>query len=331
MLPVRNGAPTLPAALASLAAQTESNWELVAVNDGSSDGTAELLEATARQDGRIRVIHIAEAGIVSALNLGLGQARSPLIARLDADDVAHPRRLDRQCAFLERHPEIGLVSCLVEFGGTSEANAGYRRHVDWINGQCGPEQIRRARFVESPLAHPSVMFRRDVVTAHGGYADGAFPEDYELWLRWLDAGVKMAKVEETLLTWTDGPHRLSRVSARYSIDAFYQIKARYLARWIRRELPADRPVWIWGAGRVTRKRVQWLLGEGILPAGWIDIDPKKIGGQHADRPVCAPEALLEGRRPFVLAYVGTWEAREIIAGWLKRHAFVEESDYFLCA
>ncbi len=331
VLPVRNAVVTLPAALASLAAQTEPNWELLVVNDGSTDGTADLLEAAARQDRRIRVFHTAAVGIVSALNLGLEQARSALIARHDADDVAHAERLERQCAFLDCRPEIGLVSCLVDFGGVNEANAGYRRHVDWINGQRRPEEIRRARFIESPLAHPSVLFRRDLVAAHGGYVDGAFPEDYELWLRWLDAGVKMSKVEEKLLTWMDGPHRLSRVCPRYSIEAFYRVKARYLARWLRRELPVDRPVWIWGAGRVTRTRVRWLLDEGIQPAGWIDIDRNKIGGTHANRPVCAPEVLLTGRRPFVLAYVGTWEAREIIAAWLQRHGFAEESDYFLCA
>lgn len=337
VLPVRNGASHLPAALDSLRAQTEPAWELIAVNDGSTDHTGEVLEAARQMDPRIRVLHTAPDGIVSALNRGLAEARAPWIARMDADDVAHPRRLEKQGAFLEAHPEIGLVSCQVAFGGDGARAGGYQRHVGWLNTLLSPHEIQQARFIESPLAHPTVVFRRDIPAALGAYRDGDFPEDYELWLRWLEAGVRMAKVPEVLLTWTDSPQRLSRTCRRYSVAAFYRIKAFYLARWLRTHLPDDRPVWIWGAGRVTRTRARPLWDEGIRPAGWIDIDARKIGRTHAGGPVRPPESLLarttaaSARRPFVLVYVGNWEAREIIGGWLDRHGFRPEDDYLLCA
>ncbi len=328
---MRNAAPTLLRALDSLAAQTEQRWELVAINDGSTDESAAQLDDAARKDPRIRVIHTGPDGIVSALNRGLAAARTPLVARHDADDFAHRERLLRQCEYLDRHPDVGLVSCLVDFGEGAERGGGYRRHVDWLNQCRSPDAIRRGRFVEAPFAHPSVVFRRALVEQHGGYQEGDFPEDYDLWLRWLEAGVKMAKVEETLLHWVDSPARLSRISPRYAVPAFYRLKARYLARWLAQTIPRDRPLWIWGAGRVTRTRVQWLLDEGIQPAGWIDIDPRKIGRVHAGRPVCAPGAMPPNPRPFVLAYVGSWDARSIIGDWLERHGYREEADYLHCA
>ena len=337
VLPVRNGGRSLPAALASIQAQSDPNWELIVVDDGSTDDTPARLRAAARHDPRIRVFTLAPSGIVAALTLGLAKARAPLIARLDSDDVAHARRLELQGAFLESHPHIGLDSCRVEFGGDERAAGGYRRHVEWLNTVMAPNEIWRSRFIESPLAHPSVVFRRELVTQFGGYREGDFPEDYELWLRWLEAGVVMAKVPETLLTWNDSSARLSRTCPRYSVEAFYRLKARYLSRWLRKQLPASRPVWIWGAGRVTRTRVRWLLDHGVDPAGWIDIDPRKVGRTHAGRPVRAPESLrsfsseTQGRRPFVLVYVGSWEAREIITAWLKENGFGEETDYLVCA
>jgi glycosyltransferase involved in cell wall biosynthesis len=330
VLPVRNGAGTLPAAIASILGQTEPDWELVVINDGSTDGTSALVTTVAKKDPRVRALTIPPSGIVAALNTGLAQARAPLIARMDADDVAHPRRLQCQCDYLKAHPEIGLVSCLVEFRSTTAAAGGYERHVAWLNGVVSPEQIRRQRFIESPMAHPSVTFRRTVVEKHGAYAEGDFPEDYELWLRWLEAGVAMAKVPETLLTWNDDSSRLSRTCPRYSTNAFYRTKARYLARFLK-AASSGRPVWLWGAGRVTRRRAEWLLKEGGSFAGWIDIDPRKIGKRHAGLRVCSPESLRSSPRPFVLAYVGSWDARDIIATWLERNGFREERDYLLCA
>ena len=330
VLPVRNGASTLPAALASIRAQSERRWELIVVDDGSTDDTGKILAAQAKQDPRIRIFTTAAAGIVRALNFGLAQARAPLIARMDADDLCHPHRLEKQCEYLQSHPEIGLVSCLVEFRSTSPAAGGYERHVKWLNTVISSHEIHRQRFIESPFAHPSVMFRASIAQQHGTYGEGDFPEDYELWLRWLDAGVAMAKVPETLLTWIDGPRRLSRHCARYSVEAFYRVKARYLARLVASDR-SGRLIWIWGAGRVTRRRAEWLLKEGVSCAGWIDIDPRKIGKTHAGLRVCPRESLLSSPRPFVLAYVGSWDAREIIADWLEQNGFAEGKDYLLCA
>jgi glycosyltransferase involved in cell wall biosynthesis len=311
-MPVRDAARTLPAALDSVLAQSESAWELIAVDDHSGDDSPEILAAYARRDRRVRVIAAPRDGIVAALNAGLAAARGALIARMDADDVCHPDRLRQQRARLEARPHVGLVGCCVEFGGDPVRAAGYARHVEWTNGLLTHEQIAIARFVESPFAHPSVMFRRTVLTRYGGYAEGDFPEDYELWLRWLDAGVRMEKLADRLLVWNDHPERLSRRDARYADEAFYRLKARYLAPWLARNNRHHPRVVVWGAGRLARRRIRYLEAEGIVVSGYIDIDPAKIGRPIAGRPVNDAAALPAPGTAFIVSYVSSAGAREQI-------------------
>jgi glycosyltransferase involved in cell wall biosynthesis len=331
VLPVRNGAATLPAVLNDLRAQTLRRWELVAVDDGSTDGTVELLRNAARGDDRILLHAQPSRGIVAALQHGCAVARGKFIARMDADDAMTPDRLARQAEFLEAHPAIGLVSCRVAFGGDARAQAGYAAHVAWLNTLRTPERIALRRFIEAPVAHPSVMFRRELLVRHGGYADGDFPEDYELWLRWLDAGVRFAKVDAELVRWNDPPHRLSRTDPRYRPEAFYRLKCEYLARWLGKHVASERAVWLWGAGRVTRQRFCALEEAGVRLAGFVDVDRKKWGRQRDGRPVVGPDNLPPRGVAFILAGVGTRGARELIAAELERRGWIEGTDFLLAA
>jgi glycosyltransferase involved in cell wall biosynthesis len=331
LLPVFNAAAATRRAIESIRRQSLRQWELIVVDDGSTDQTPKALRRIAAIEPRLRVLTIAHGGIVTALNTGLAAARAPLVARMDADDEAHPDRLAAQAGLLHERPEVGLAGCLVEFGGDRQRQAGYAQHVDWINSLLSPEEIKLNRFVESPFAHPSVMFRRALVRQHGAYRDGQFPEDYELWLRWIEAGVVTAKVPRVLLTWNDPPNRLSRVDPRYDPEAFYRCKAGYLARWLRRHVEPHRRLFVWGAGRPTRRRAELLVGHGVSIAGYIDIDPRKIGRELAGRPVLGPERIPSPAGCFVLGYVAKRQARELTRAHLIRLGFVEGRDFLMAA
>ncbi len=358
VLPVRNAAATIARAISSVQAQTFSDWELIVVDDGSTDGTREILRELARNESRMQLIEQGCAGVAQASNAGVAVARSELIARMDADDESLPERLAVQSDFL-RAPEnrgVGVVGSLVEFGGDRAASAGYALHVDWTNALVSPEAISMNRFVESPLVNPSVMFRRELVARHGGWSDGDFPEDYELWVRWLDAGVRMAKVPRVLLTWHDSPSRLTRTDARYAPDRFFQMKAEWIAREVKRvlslapltskvgklgvhnglavsEFRPDRKIFVWGAGRYTRKRAAHLLAQGLAIAGYIDVDAKKIGRGLGGTgvPVLGEDALPEPGEIFVLSYVSTRGARDYNRGKLIARGYVEGRDFLMCA
>lgn len=331
VLPAWNAAATVGAAVASVQAQTLDGWELIAVDDGSTDDTAEAVRRAASGDPRVRLVRIDHGGIVAALQAGIATARAPYIARIDADDVMFPERLAVQAALLDARPGVGLVSCRVEFGGDRAAARGYAMHVDWINSLVEPEAMARARFIESPVAHPSVMLRRGLVDRHGGYASGDFPEDYELWLRWMEAGVVFAKVPDVLLRWNDPPARLSRCDPRYREAAFYACKCGYLARWLRAHVAPGRAILLWGAGRVTRRRFAALATHGVTLAGFVDIDARKVGRRLGGVPVLAPEEIPPRESCFVVAGVGVRGARELIRATLEAQRRVEGEDYIVAA
>lgn len=328
VLPVYNAEATLARAIASLQAQTDPDFELIAVDDGSTDGSAAILRGLAEADPRIRVLTRSHEGIVAALNAGLAAARAPYVARMDADDESHPSRLAAQRAMLDADPGLGVASCLVAHPAP-EAAAGYAHHVAWLNRVVTAEDVERERFVEAPLAHPSAMFRRELVARHGGYRDGDFPEDYELWLRWLEAGVRMAKAQEVLLTWHDPPGRLSRTHPRYDVEAFYRLKAGYLARWLAAHNPHHPAITVWGSGKTSRRRAALLEAHGVRIRGYIDVDPaRRVSGSL---PITHYLDVTDPRRGFIVAYVSRRDAHEVIRGQLLAHGFVEGRDFIFAA
>ncbi|MCB1019257.1 MAG: glycosyltransferase family 2 protein, partial [Acidobacteria bacterium] len=144
-------------------------------------------------------------------------------------------------------------------------------------------------------------------------------------------GVRMAKVDEPLLRWRDRPDRLTRTDARYSTEAFFRAKAPYLARWLAQRNPHHPRTIIWGAGRVTRRRLAPLLDAGLDVRAWVDIDPNKIGWKIDGVPVIAPNQLPPPGEAFVLAAVGKRGARALIEAELARQGYQLERDCLFCA
>lgn len=327
LLPFYNAESTLLAAIESILWQTYDAFELVLVNNGSTDQSRLIAQHLVEQDSRITLINEEERGIVPALNTGLAYIQTPYIARMDADDVMLPTRLEKQVTCLDNQPRVDLVSCLVHHQSYSENPLGYQKYVEWINTLVTPEALALNRFVESPLAHPSVMFRRSAIEKWGKYQQGDFPEDYELWLRWLQGGAILAKVAEPLMIWNDAPTRLSRNDSRYLPKEFYQTKAHYLAQWLQVHNQLHPRVWIWGAGKLSRKRARMLAPLGIQIQGFFDVEDHQrldVPCLHYSKVPAAPGTV------FIISYVGNWGAREEIKQYLL-HLNYEEGKHFILA
>lgn len=329
LLPCYNAAGTLDEALESLACQSLQDFEVVAVDDGSSDATPDILRRWAARDQRVRPLFLEHAGLVAALNAGLKAARAPLVARMDSDDRSLPRRLERQSEFLQTHPETALVSCQVAAFPAGQVRRGFELYLEWLNGLLSDEQIRREIFVESPLPHPSVMIRRAWLEQSGGYQEHGWPEDYELWLRLYLRGARFAKLPEVLLEWREHAQRLTRTDSRYSLENFIRLKAAYL---VQGPLAERQAVLIWGAGMQGRRLGRQLQRLGAPLAAFVDIDPRKIGGTRRGLPILSPEALLDwwrqAPRPVVLAAVGARGARHLIRQRLQAIGLREGQDWW---
>lgn len=328
VLPVWNAEATIARAVDSVLSQTHSNLELIVVNDGSTDNTNEILSAIAARDHRLRIVNITHAGVAEAFNAGLREAKGKYIARIDADDQMHPERIEKQAKYLDEHTDIGVVSSLVSYGGDRKTQEGYALHVDWINTLITPEEIALNRFAESPVCNPSVMFRKELVEKFDAARSGDFPEDYEMWLRWMDAGVSFAKIEEVLFTWNDLPSRLTRNDPRYSSDAFDKAKSSYLIKFLQ-NYSNSKPLYLCGAGRVTRKKAIALLQSGLHLGGYIDIDPGKIGKWYDGLRVHSLDEFKTPQAGYILSFVGNRGAGVQIRQILLKRNFTEGSDFLI--
>jgi glycosyltransferase involved in cell wall biosynthesis len=326
VLPYRNAALTIDECLQSIREQSFGDFELLAINDHSCDTTEQRVKLYQQQDDRLRCLSAPHKGLVAALNFGIDNARGTYIARMDADDRMWPDRLRQQVCALDSNRDWSLVASQVRLFPENLVKAGYREYIRWQNQCLTPADIEADIYRESPFAHPSVTFRKTEVVELGGYRDGDFPEDYDLWLRMFQSGLRMAKLPEVLLDWRESPGRLSRTDPRYAQREFDRLRAHYLAMDPR--LQTDRSIVIWGAGRKTRLRCRPLLEKGFLPAAWIDIDPAKIGNIILHAPVMAPDWLQQQEpKPLVLIYVRNHGAHEEIAAFLENSAYRRGRDY----
>lgn len=327
LLPAYDAGATLAAALRSVQRQSEQDFECLVVDDGSADDTAAIARQFSREDSRFRVLERPHAGIVAALNAGLAACSGELVARMDADDLMQGRRLEKQRAALAADATLAGVGCSVRFFPRRAMTDGLRSYENWLRAIERPEDVEREAFVECPLAHPTLMLRREVLQRFG-YRDVDWPEDYDLVLRLLSAQQRLGSVPERLLHWRDGAGRLSRRSARYSIAAFTQCKAEYLASGF---LADSERYLLWGYGHTGKALAAALAQRGKHPAAIIELHPGRLGQLIRGVRVLPPEQLpVQERRPLLVSVAGLTPRSEIRAA-LARMSFVEGRDFVCCA
>ena len=202
---VYNNAPYVGEAIDSILSQSLGDFEFVIVNDGSTDGSGDVIDARARTDPRIRVIHQENRGFVASLNRLFGEARAPWIARMDGDDVSLPDRLARQMAFIAENPGHAVVGCdayLIGPDGERLAKEG--------GAKPSSHEAIHANLESGPLInHNAAMIAREPVLALGGYRPAyRHCEDYDLWLRLIDTG-RFANIAEELVAYRVYPGQVS--------------------------------------------------------------------------------------------------------------------------
>jgi glycosyltransferase involved in cell wall biosynthesis len=330
ILPVRNARRWLAQAVRSILAQSIEDLELIVVDDHSEDGGIERLP---RDDPRLRLLRSPGRGVSDAFNHGFSLARGRFIARMDADDIALPRRLETQLRYLSDHPEVDICGACVEIfldgqdcGGRPAG--GNRRYEAWLNACRTPDAIRRELFIESPIPNPTAVFRRGALRRLGGYTDPAWPEDYDLFLRADRRGMRMGKPSGVLLRWRDHQDRLTRSDPRYARDLFQAAKAHHLARGRLRALDS---VVIWGAGPGGRLMHDLLRAEGVAVSGFLDVHPRRIGGEKRGLPVWPIDHVVGVGDRFVLVAVGSAGARPRIKRFLEQRGREEGRDFLLVA
>ena len=235
LLPVYNARAHVAEAVASILVQSHAEFELLAIDDGSTDGSGEYLDSV--EDPRVRVIHQENAGLVETLNRGIGEARYEFVARMDADDVSAGERLWQQSAVLAARPELAAI------GSCYEVITETGQHVGDVHVPADSTYLNRQLYFRNVLPHGGMMFRKTAVQDVGGYrAVGA--EDYDLWAR-LAVAHGLGSVAQPLYRYRITGSGLSQTAGghRQYEDG---------RRRVRADLHSQHPLWLpssWGLAR----------------------------------------------------------------------------------
>ncbi len=325
VIAIRNAESTLSEALSSILQQSLPPREILAVLNGCSDASSRIVSDFAAQDRRIRILESAPSGgVAEAARLGCQEASCPLIARMDADDVAHEERLMEQCALLlEKEADLvtSHIRCLDSRG------AGLERFVSWANGLTRPEDFRRERFVESPVIQPGVLMTREAYFAAGEYRVQRGPEDYDLWLRMLANGARFFQARKAVVDWRDSPTRLTRSHEDYSEIEMTTTKATYLAKM---ERVRRSGVLLAGSGPIGRRLAKLLVERKVLVHGFFDVAPRKIGKTALGFPIWGPGDLGEVHREATLLGCVGRGGRERVREMARSAGYYEGEDFFAC-
>ena len=312
-----NAAATLDETLQTLQAQTMDDFEVVAVDDGSTDATRQILTNWQKSFPSLRLISAPHRGLIPALNEGLGLCRGALVARMDADDLAHPQRLEKQAQLLQRQPDISVVGSLVKTFPREDVGQGLRIYEDWLNQLVHHDDIAREIFIESPLANPSAMVRRQEILDLGGYCEHGWPEDYDLWLRALNG---------------HGDGDGDGDGDNDGDVGFLRAKAFYLSQG---PLHEPRDLLVWGAGKTGRRLSKHLIRGGFRPRAFVDIATAKIGKTLRGIPIIGaadlPALWHQLEHPLLLIAVASRGARALIRTELARLQLVETRDFWCVA
>lgn len=324
VLPVRNGGKFLNEAVGSILSQVFENLELLLIDDRSTDDAISALD---KSDRRLKVFTCKGRGVVDAFNTGFELARGEFVARMDADDISQPERIQCQLEYMENNPTMDLCGCCVDIFSDTGIKGGLARYQAWLNSVREPQQVHQQIFIESPLPNPGLFFRKTVLSQLNGYRNTGWPEDYDLLLRADAAQMRMGKPEPVLLRWREHESRLTHTDPLYDREKFMRAKSHFLVK----HRLQGRPVIIWGAGPTGRLMFDLLTAEGANLEGFIEVHPRRIGGLKRGLPVWPIDRIKTLGNAMLLVAVGAAGAREEIAHYLHKHQKSPGEDYLFVA
>lgn len=295
------------------------------VNNNSSDKSQEIANYWVNQDSRFRLVQEEKQGVVYASNTGARHASGKYIARMDADDWSFEKRIELQSEFLDKNPDFDAIAGQVEYVSHKDDTEGFRRYVDWNNSIISYKEILKKRFIEMPIINPTCMWRKKASDKHGLYKKGDFPEDYEMWLRWLNNGAKIKKINKPLLKWFDSETRLTRTHPIYSDKYFYQIKTKYLVKWLKKNNPFHPNVVVWGASKISRRRARLIESQGIKIEAYIDTKKSR----QIDKKIIYYKDVAPDCKYFILCYIKQMDARKKIIDYLSSKNYIEGINFLL--
>lgn len=326
IMAVKNTEPYLPACIESVIQQTYPNWELIAINDHSTDQSLNILESFAVIDDRVKVVTSNGQRLIPALQTGIRVATGELINRMDSDDKMPEDKLEVLVNAWQKHGRGTVIAGGTEhFVDEGEVGDGFRRYERWLNEVAAKGQHFQEIYQECTIpSHSWIMHRADFDLV-GGFDSPVYPEDYDLTFRIYRQGLKVVGIDHVLHHWRDRSDRISRTWDEYKDNRYYDLKLRFFY-----ELDRDknRPLVIWGAGRNGKDLMKLILTNETDNIHWVCDNDQKIGKDIYGIVMQGLDDIPTIDRPQILVAVTSPDAKNEIRNQLENWGKKPVEDYW---
>ena len=273
LMPAKNSAKYIADCLDSIIAQTYIDWELIVVNDHSTDETEKILKSYSVQDSRIKYHNNTGSGIIPALQKAYGKCSGDFITRMDSDDLMTQNKLKLFVTQLENKGEGYLAVGKVKYISDYQLGEGYLKYASWLNHLTESNANYTDIYKECSIPSPNWMLSRNDFEKSGGFNSEVYPEDYDLAFRFRAAGLILTNINEVTHLWRDHAERASRNDENYSDNKFSKLKVHH---FLDQDYDNGRALVLWGAGP-KGKAIAKELSLKCIAFRWICNNPKKIG------------------------------------------------------
>lgn len=324
LIPFKNTEEFLPECLQSILDQEYQNWEVLAVDDHSSDKSNEIVHSYAHSDDRINVFHNQGNGIIEALKTAYSKSRGQLITRMDSDDIMVANKLEIMATSLVKHGENHLAVGQVHYFSDRGISNGYERYEKWLNRLTENGSNYSEIYKECVIPSPCWMIHREDLDSCGAFEPDRYPEDYDLTFRFYEKGLHIIPCNQVLHLWRDYDTRTSRTSEHYAQNYFLNIKLHY---FLKLNYDNDSPLTVWGAGNKGKEIAKGLL-ERNIDFYWLCDNPKKIGKSIYGKEMFHFSKLKELNGSKSIITVANEEAQTMIRSYLSELERLNMKDFF---
>jgi glycosyltransferase involved in cell wall biosynthesis len=324
LIPFKNTETFLQECLDSIIKQTYLNWELLIVDDGSTDGSNQIVKTYAEKDKRIKLFKNKGEGIIDALRLAFEKSSGTYITRMDSDDVMIPNKLELLLNNLLAHGKKHLATGLVSYFSENGINNGYKNYETWLNRLTRSGSNFSEIYKECVIPSPCWMVHKDDLLACDAFNPNDYPEDYDLTFRFYKHQIKVIPCNQVLHLWRDYSNRTSRTHKHYAENYFLEIKLKY---FLELDYDTSRSLVVWGAGN-KGKIIAKLLNEKEVDFLWVCNNPKKIGKHIYDNELFGFEYLNKIEQPQCLITVANKQEQQTIKDYFESNDKFEMKDYF---
>lgn len=287
ILPFKNAEPWIAETIDSILAQSYKDWELICINDHSTDSTALIVTGYSNKHENIQLLNNKEQGIIPALQLGLKSSLGKYITRMDADDLMPPFRLEKMLSAMESSPPKTIITGKVSYFSDSKISEGYNKYQKWLNDRVDHQDHYKHIYRECVVASPNWLARKKELSKFLIFDRLIYPEDYDMTFHWYSNDFKIVGLDEITLYWREHPQRTSRNSSTYDQDSFFKLKSQW---FLKLNEIKNQSVAILGAGQKGKFVAQYLQKEDIH-FNWYDLNHINFNNSVYGQSIKDPEKL----------------------------------------